>query len=433
MKTEFTPAQLADRATACSEAAIRNCVHCGFCTATCPTYALLGDELDSPRGRIYLIKDMLENERTPSADVVKHIDRCLSCLACMTTCPSDVNYMHLIDHARVYVAQRYRRPWFEVAIRRVLAWGLPHPARLRALLRLAQTTRPIAHLFGAISPTLAAMLRLAPTRLEKTAVQRTEAPPVRRGRVAIVQGCVETVLRPQTRSAMLRLAHRLGFETCFAPGETCCGALVHHMGQEDASLDLARRNVDAWHAEIERGGLDAIVSTVSGCGAMLKQYAHLLRNDVHYTERAARVSALVKDVSEWFAEVAPTLLAPKTLRVAYHSACSLQHGQRVRDAPVQLLRGAGFDVAIPTEAHLCCGSAGVYNILQPEIAARLRDRKLDHLNRLGADVIATGNIGCLMQLRSATPVVHVAELIDWAAGGPPPPELTHLSLEQTTA
>ncbi|WP_380871698.1 glycolate oxidase iron-sulfur subunit [Sphingomonas sp. DBB INV C78] len=429
MQTNFPPALLADPAMAASEAVIRKCVHCGFCTATCPTYVLLGDELDSPRGRIYLMKDMLENEREPTAEVVKHIDRCLSCLSCMTTCPSGVNYMHLVDHARAYIEERYRRPWRDRLFRALLAAVLPYPGRFRfalGLARLAKPATPIVDRIAALRP-LAAMLALAPDHALPKPVTKPAPVPRSRSRVALLQGCAEPVLRPEIRDATVRVLNRAGFDVVFARGEGCCGALVHHMGKDAASLAAARRNVDAWTSEIEKDGLAAIVITTSGCGTTIKDYGFMLRDDPAYAEKAARISALAKDVSEVLIGAELPATHPRGLTVAYHAACSLQHGQKVTDAPRKLLEAAGYTVRTPQEAHLCCGSAGTYNILQPEIAGQLGDRKVANLARLDADIIATGNIGCAMQIgqRAAVPVVHTIELIDWATGGPCPHALTH--------
>ena len=424
MQTHFSPKQLADPDMAASETVIRKCVHCGFCTATCPTYVLLGDELDSPRGRIYLMKEMLEREADPTAEVVKHIDRCLSCLSCMTTCPSGVNYMHLVDHARAYIADRYRRPWRERMLRAVLAWVLPYPGRFRMALALARLARPARPLFG--QGPVGAMLGLAPKRAAPRPSVETPALPAPKGRIAILQGCAEPVLRPEIREATVRLLTRAGYEAVFAQGEACCGALVHHMGMKDAGLDAARRNVDAWTAEIEDQGLDAIVITASGCGVTVKDYGFMLREDAAYAAKAARVSALARDVSELLAEIElPPMTAARALTVAYHPACALQHGQGVTEAPKRLLAEAGFTVRTPVDAHLCCGSAGTYNILQPQIAGQLGDLKVEALEQLKPDVIATGNIGCATQIgvRTRTPVVHTVELLDWASGGPVPKAL----------
>lgn len=428
MRTEFTSEQLADPAMASSEGVIRKCVHCGFCTATCPTYVLLGDELDSPRGRIHLIKDMLENEREPTSRVVKHLDRCLSCLACMTTCPSGVNYMHLVDHARAYINERYQRPFHDRFARAVLAYVLPYQGRFRVAAGLGALFRRFAPLLQRMPWTrpFAAMLRLAPGSLPPPASDTPPDVPGSKGRVAILQGCAEPVLRPQIRAATMRLLARAGYQPVLAAGEGCCGALVHHMGRTEEALNAARRNVDAWHAEMAAGRLAAIVVTASGCGTSVKDYGFMLRGDPDYADKAAQVSALARDVTEFLADIempAPARLP--SVRVAYHSACSLQHGQKVTREPVSLLAQAGFAVLTPAEGHLCCGSAGTYNILQPEIATRLRDRKIAHIEALEPDVVAAGNIGCATQIAagSRVPVVHTVELLDWATGGPVPDAL----------
>jgi len=429
MQTSFTLAQLADPHVAESEKILRKCVHCGFCTATCPTYVTLGNELDSPRGRIYLIKDMLENGRPADEEIVTHIDRCLSCLSCMTTCPSGVNYMHLVDHARVHIEQTYRRPFFDRTIRNLLAMVLPHPARFRAALKLAGLGRPFAGLFGAVKPLrpVAAMLAMAPKKVPaSSAVSRPathNAKGERRGRVALLTGCAQSVLDPGINEATVRLLTRLGVEVVVPQGEGCCGALVHHMGREEAALADARRNVDAWTREIDRGGLDAIIITASGCGTTIKDYGFMLRLDQAYADKAARVSGLAKDVTEFLAAIdLPEPVAKQGLAVAYHSACSMQHGQKITRQPKDLLKRAGFDVREPKEGHLCCGSAGTYNIMQPEIAGKLRARKVGNIEATGAALVATGNIGCMTQIGGGTklPVVHTVELLDWAYGGPKP-------------
>ena len=429
MQTNFSLAQLADPQTARSEQVLRACVHCGFCTATCPTYVLLGDELDSPRGRIYLIKDMLENDRPATAEVAKHVDRCLSCLSCMTTCPSGVHYMHLIDHARDHVEKTYDRPLADRLIRALLARVLPSRSLFRLAIRGAALGRPFTGLFEAVPALrpLAAMLRLAPTRPAARPASENErrfpARGPRRARVALLDGCAQPVLRPEIDEAAIRLMNRLGVEIVRPAGGGCCGSLTHHMGKEDLALADARANVDAWWREIEGEGLDAIIVTTSGCGTTIKDYGHMLRTDPAYAERAAKVSALAKDVSEFLAEhELPAPVIPAGIRVAYHSACSLQHGQKVRTAPKTLLSKVGFTVLEPAEGHLCCGSAGTYNILQPEIAGRLRERKVANIERTQPQIIAAGNIGCMTQIGGGTaiPVVHTVELIDWATGGPAP-------------
>jgi glycolate oxidase iron-sulfur subunit len=427
MRTEFSPAQLADPETATSAQAIRSCVHCGFCTATCPTYVLTGDELESPRGRIYLIKQMLEADAPPSAETVRHIDSCLSCLSCTTTCPSGVDYMHLIDHGRAYVREHHKRPWRERLLRRVLAGILPYPRRMRAALALARLARPLRGVFARFEPLkpLAAMLTLAGRRGDgRVAAEEVPAVTAPKLKIALLKGCAEPALRPEIRAAAIRLLARAGCEVVEVAGEGCCGALVHHMGMADAARDAARRNVNAWTAAIERDGIDAVAVTVSGCGTMLKDYGHLLREDPVYARKAARISAMALDLSELLVRLAPPLAAPEQLTIAYHSPCSLQHGQQIKDAPRQLLEAAGFTVRTPREAHLCCGSAGAYNILQPDTAEALAQRKLANLSALAPDAIVTSNIGCMMQLdRGGAPLLHLAELLDWASGGPKPAAL----------
>ncbi|WP_404933604.1 glycolate oxidase subunit GlcF [Nitratireductor sp. L15S-10] len=429
MQTNFTSEQLSDPQIAEAESILRKCVHCGFCTATCPTYVTLGNELDSPRGRIYLIKDMLENGRAADRETVTHVDRCLSCLACMTTCPSGVNYMHLVDHARAHIEKTYRRPLLDRLVRSVLAQILPYPGRFRAALKLARVGRPFSGLFRKI-PALrpvAAMLELAPDSLPHAANERVSLAGAKRGRVALLTGCAQSVLDPGINAATVRLLARLGIETVQNPeGEGCCGALVHHMGKEDPALEAARRNVDAWMREIENGGLDAIIITASGCGTTVKDYGHMLRLDPDYAGKAARVAALARDITEYLATLdLPEPVVEPGITVAYHSACSMQHGQKISREPRELLHRAGFVVREPREGHLCCGSAGTYNILQPEIAARLRDRKVKNIDATAAALIATGNIGCMTQIRSGTntPIVHTVELLDWAFGGPKPTAL----------
>ncbi len=447
MQTNFSLAQLADPALATSEKILRTCVHCGFCTATCPTYLMLGDELDSPRGRIYLIKDMLENSRPATPDVVQHIDRCLSCLSCMTTCPSGVHYMHLIDHARAYIAKTHRRPPLDRMLRTVLAAILPYPGRFRvalagaflakALLRplgllprpaTTPPTPPLAPGKPSLFAIIGAMLSLAPSRFPARPDREPASAPAqgaRKGRVLVMQGCAQTVLRPSINTAAASVLTRHGIEVVVAKDEGCCGALVHHMGEDTASHAQAKRNIDAWMREIDGEGLDAILITASGCGTTVKDYGFMFASDPAYAEKAARVSALTRDISEYLAtleglEAVRTLDAP----VAYHAACSLQHGQQIKDAPKDLLRRLGVTVKEPLESHICCGSAGVYNILQPEIAGALRDRKAGFLARTKAPLVVAGNIGCLVQLAkgfeahdSAPSVVHLAELVDWLTGG----------------
>jgi glycolate oxidase iron-sulfur subunit len=435
MKTEFSLAQLADPDIKEADKILRACVHCGFCTATCPTYVLLGDELDSPRGRIYLIKQMLEKDEKPTAEVVKHIDRCLSCLACMTTCPSGVNYMHLVDQARVRIERDYARPLIERGLRALLAFVLPRPDLFRWSMRLARLGRPFAALLpaarpDAVSPTLLsrikAMLALSPGRLPPPGPAPGSvfaAAGKRRGRVALLQGCAQQVLAPRINQAAINVLTRHGVEVVLVRDEQCCGALTHHMGQDGDALARARANVTAWQREAEQSGLDAILVTTSGCGTVIKDYGYMLREDRDYAASAARISAMARDITEYLADIE---LKPSSqngdIKVAYHAACSLQHGQKITTAPKELLSKNGFVVKDVPESHLCCGSAGTYNILQPELAGRLRDRKVANIASVEPDVIAAGNIGCMVQIAGGTsvPVVHTIELLDWATGGPRP-------------
>ncbi|SOC34941.1 glycolate oxidase iron-sulfur subunit [Rhizobium subbaraonis] len=428
MQTNFTAEQLADPHVATSEKILRKCVHCGFCTATCPTYVTLGNELDSPRGRIYLIKDMLENGRPADEQVVTHIDRCLSCLSCATTCPSGVDYMHLVDHARMHIENTYRRPFWNRVTRNVLAAVLPYPARFRMALHAAAFGRPFAGFLKKVRglEAFGAMLDLAPRKVPRPSPSARPgthpAAGARRGRVAILSGCAQPVLKPEINEATIRLLTRLGVEVVAPAGEVCCGSLVHHMGREEQALEAARRNVDVWLREVENGGLDAVIITASGCGTTIKDYGFMLRHDAAYAEKAARVSALAKDVTEYLATLDLPQQEMKRVNVTYHSACSMQHGQKITMLPKMLLKAAGFTVRDPAEGHLCCGSAGTYNILQPEISQKLKARKVRNLEATKPDVIATGNIGCITQIATGTevPIVHTIELLDWAYGGEKP-------------
>jgi len=431
VRTEFSLAQLADPDTAASEKILRACVHCGFCTATCPTYVLLGDELDSPRGRIYLIKNMLEGGGPVGAETVKHIDRCLSCLACMTTCPSGVNYMHLVDHGRHHIETHYRRPWTERLLRYWLGRILTQPGLMRAALQAARLVKPFAGLFpNRLRPLVSLTPEVIPAVSPVDRPQIFPAEGERRMRVALLPGCAQQVLAPEINEATIRLLTRLGAEVVVAPGSGCCGALPHHLGDEAPALALARANVDAWEKARETGELDAVVANASGCGTMLKDYGFLLRTDPAYAEKAARIAALARDISEVVSDLGLRGAAPiAKLRIAYHSACSLQHGQKIDRVPRALLTAAGFEVVDVPEGHLCCGSAGTYNLLQPELAAALRDRKLANIALTRADVVAAGNIGCITQLArdAPIPVVHTVELLDWASGGPRPAKLSPIA------
>jgi glycolate oxidase iron-sulfur subunit len=427
MQTSFTLAQLADPDIAEADKILRACVHCGFCTATCPTYVLLGDEADSPRGRIYLIKDMLENDRPATEEVVKHIDRCLSCLSCMTTCPSGVHYMHLVDHARAHIEQTYRRPLADRLLRAVLARVLPDRRLFRLSMNAARLARPLAPLLAAIGlKRPAAMLRLAPAPAAgRPASGRQVYPAVgpRRARVALLSGCVAAVSFPGINDAAIRVLNRHGVDVVLTAGEGCCGSLVHHLGRELDATAAARANIEAWTREIDGEGLDAILTTSAGCGSTMKDYGFMLRNEPFYAEKAAAAAALVRDISQFLVQLSiAETAAVSRLVVAHHAACSLQHGQKITREPKELLSKLGFVVKDVSEGHLCCGSAGTYNMLQPELAGRLRDRKVANIEKIAPDVIAAGNIGCITQIAAGTsiPVVHPIELIDWATGGPRP-------------
>jgi glycolate oxidase iron-sulfur subunit len=428
MQTNFTTEQLKDPHIAEANGILRNCVHCGFCTATCPTYLLLGDELDSPRGRIYLIKNMLEKNEPATVETVKHIDRCLSCLACMTTCPSGVNYMHLIDQARVHVEDTYKRPLFERLLRNILAFTMPRPKLFSLALMGARIAKPLFPLLGVKQ--LTALASLVP---ERPATREDLGPPnvypaagKKLGRVALLMGCVQSVVEPAINAATIRLLTRLGYEVVVSGDEACCGSLTHHMGKEADALARAKRSVDQW----TEADVDAVIVTASGCGTTIKDYGFMLRLDETYAGPAAAISKKARDIVEFLADKMPAA-EPQKLRVAYHSACSMQHGQKMGTKAQDLLRRAGFEVVDVPEGHLCCGSAGTYNIMQPEIAGKLRDRKVANILSTAPDLIATGNIGCITQIATGTkiPIVHSIELLDWAYGGPKPSKLKRLSGE----
>jgi glycolate oxidase iron-sulfur subunit len=419
MQTLFTPEQLADPMTARSNAVLRSCVHCGMCTATCPTYQVLGDELDSPRGRIYLMKDMLESGRPADERTVRHIDRCLGCLSCMTTCPSGVHYAHLVDHARAHIEKTYRRPVMERLIRGALARILPYPGRFRLALLGARIARPFRRLVP--DARLRAMLDMVPQTIPPVSrnddAQTFPAMSEKRMRVALMTGCAQRALNTDINDATIRLLTRLGCEVVIPRGMGCCGALTHHMGMTDRAHASAHANIAAFMAVT---GLEAVVINTSGCGTTVKDYANMMPGD----SDAAKVAAMAVDVTELLVRLGLPKGA-QDLRVAYHAACSLQHGQQVKTAPKDLLKQAGFTVVEPADSHLCCGSAGTYNLLQPAISGELKSRKVATLQATKPDVIATGNIGCMMQIGSGTtvPIVHTVELLDWATGGPKPKAL----------
>ncbi|MCX8500166.1 MAG: glycolate oxidase subunit GlcF [Alphaproteobacteria bacterium] len=407
---------------------IGSCVHCGMCTATCPTFVLLGDELDSPRGRIYLIKSLLEADEPASPEFVTHIDRCLSCLSCRTTCPSEVDYMRLVDHARVHIEKTYRRPWLDRWKRSLLAATLPYPARVRRLFQFGIAMRPLLRWLPApLVPRLVRVgLGLLPVALpEPNPVAAAEEGAGRepRLRVTILEGCAQSVLAPEINRAAASLLRKLGCAVLPVADTGCCGALTHHLGREDETLALIKRLIDRWWPLTQAaGGLDRIVITTSGCGTVIKDWGYLLRDEPDYAARAQRLASLARDITEVVAELirdSPLPLkaerpADLPRRVSYHSACSLQHGQGIKEQPVRLLEAAGFVVTPVAESHLCCGSAGTYNLLQPVLALQLRDRKLGNILAHQPEAIVSGNLGCMTHLGSGTelPVFHIAQLLD---------------------
>ncbi|HRH82031.1 MAG TPA: glycolate oxidase subunit GlcF [Thiobacillaceae bacterium] len=389
-----------------AEAILRACVHCGFCNATCPTYQLLGDELDGPRGRIYLMKQMLEGRRV-TARTRTHLDRCLTCRNCETTCPSGVQYGRLVDIGRALLEQRAPRPLPERLARDGLRRGLQAPLLFNPLLKAGQGVRGLlpGFLRGHVPPALSP---------QGGGGQNLMRPTTRHARrMLVLEGCVQPGLAPETNAAAARVLDRLGIQLVATPGAGCCGAIDQHLAATGDALNAMRRNIDAWWPEIEKGA-EAVVMTASGCGATVKEYGHHLRHDARYAEKARRVSELTRDLGEVLAAEDLSALRKGTARrIAFHPPCSLQHGQQVRGVIEAILAGLGHELVPVDEAHLCCGSAGTYSLLQPEIAGRLRERKLDNLQARGPELIATANIGCQMHLKAdaAVPVVHWITLL----------------------
>jgi glycolate oxidase iron-sulfur subunit len=420
VQTTFTQDQLAQPEVAEADGILKTCVHYGFCTGTCPTYVLFRDENDSPRGRIDLIRAMLEKGGPPDPKTVHHLDRCLSCFACMTTCAVKVDYAHLIDIARSHIERTFRRPWADRLLRRLLALTLPYPRRFLAALLLARAARPFVRLMPGRLPNLIDMTRERPIRprLLAPGEYRAEGKPVMR--VALLTGCAQQALDRNINVATIRVLQRHGCTVLVAEGAGCCGALPLHMGFNRHAKTLASANVEAWSRLLD-SGLDSVVVNASGCGTTVKDYGHLLGTDA-----AERIAAMTRDITEILATLKLSVTGPvRPYRVAYHDACSLQHGQRVIDQPRQLLKAAGFNVLDVPEKHFCCGSAGTYNLLQPEIANALGQRKATHVESVDPDIIAAGNLGCMVQIGrfSTIPIVHTVELIDWATGGSMPEAL----------
>jgi glycolate oxidase iron-sulfur subunit len=434
MQSNESSAQLADPALAEADAIIKTCDHFGFCTATCPTYSITHDENESPRGRIDLIRAMLATPEPPDAATVKHLDTCLSCLACVTTCGAKVDYMHLIDYARDHIDRHYQRPWGDRLFRSLIAAAVPHRRRFRLAVRLGQRAARLARL---MPPRLTQLLDLLPPQASRAIPEVSSgtypAQGATRWRVALLAGCAQRVLAPQINSATVRLLNRLGCEVSIVEGTECCGALALHMGRAAQGRKAAKRNINAWIARREHAALDAIIVNTSGCGTIMKDYDHVFQHDAQYREHARLIASLTVDVCEFLNRIGmPPASISTHYKVAYHDACSLRNGQRITREPRRLLRTAGFHVVDVPEAHFCCGSAGTYNLLQPKTARHLGERKARHAESTGADVLALGNVGCLTQLSryTALPIVHTVELLDWATGGPMPPILDGKPLRQ---
>ena len=435
MQTHFSEEQLRDKDNKSSEKILRKCVHCGFCNATCPTYQILGDELDGPRGRIYLIKDMLENNKPANDKIVKHIDRCLSCYGCMTTCPSGVNYMHLIDHGRNHIEKTYKRPFKDRVIRDFLSKVLSNSTYFKAIAILTQLVRPFRFLF---SKKLSKMISLMPKKFPKKTLSRkriyspeNKKKPV--ARVVLLAGCVQKVISPQINEACIRLLNRHNIEVVIPKQIKCCGSLNHHLGKSELAYSIFKNNISIWYDEYLNNGLDAIISNTSGCGTTLKDYGFIFRSDKDFKKKAKKISELTKDITEYLNEniklnFIKKKANEKTYKIAYHSACSMQHGQKIHDVPINLIKKTGNEVLDIPDGHLCCGSAGTYNLLQSDIANRLLKNKISNIEKIKPQIISTGNIGCITQIAQETkiPILHTVEIIDWYTGGPKPKILENL-------
>ena len=429
METNFSENQLKNKDIKSSEKILRKCVHCGFCNATCPTYNLLGDELDGPRGRIYLIKDMIENNKPANEKIVKHIDRCLSCYSCMTTCPSGVNYMHLIDHGRNHIEKTYERPFNEKFIRNFLSWALPNARNFRLITFLIFLAKPFSLVFP---KKIKEMIKLMPSNVPKKTLPSMEIYTAQNrkkpiARVALLTGCVQKVISPQINEASIRLLNRHGIEVVVPKPIECCGSLNHHLGKEKIAKETFKKNINIWYEEYLKEGLDAIISNTSGCGTTIKDYGFIFRHDKEFKKKAKKISELAKDISEYLDEnvklnFVQSSNAGKKYKIAYHSACSMQHGQKVHNEPINLIKKTGNKVVEIPKGHICCGSAGTYNLLQSDIAKDLLKDKIENINKVDPEIILTGNIGCITQIANGTkiPVLHTVEIIDWYTGGPKP-------------
>jgi len=435
METHFSKNQLKDEQNKSSEKNFRKCVHCGFCNSTCPTYNLLGNELDGPRGRIYLIKDMLENNKPANEKIVKHIDRCLSCYGCMTTCPSGVNYMHLIDHGRSHIEKTFKRNFKDRLIRNFLSLTLSKAINFKIVLILTRLIRP----FHFILPKkIRNIINLMPSKIpKKTLSKMTIYPPYKRkkpvARVALLTGCVQKVISPQINEATIRLLNRHGIEVIVSKGIDCCGSLNYHLGKSDLAKKNFKKNISIWYEEYLKNGLDAVISNTSGCGTTLKDYGFIFKSDKDFKKKAKKISELTKDISEYLDEnVKLNFLQDmkniKGYKIAYHSACSMQHAQKVHSIPINLIKKTGNEVFDIPDGHLCCGSAGTYNLLQNDIAKKLLEDKISNIEKVKPQFITTGNIGCITQIAQGTkiPILHTVEIIDWYTGGPKPDILKKL-------
>ena len=431
MQTSFTDRQLLDKDNKNSETIIRKCVHCGMCNATCPTYGINGEELEGPRGRIYLIKDMLENKKPATKEITKHIDSCLSCYSCMTTCPSGVNYMHLIDHGRNYVEETYKRPFFDRLFRNILSFVLPRPNVFLLMAFSSKIIKPFSFLFPQF---LRNALNLMPSKIPGKKIKEKKIYEVTNGkkvsRVALLTGCVQRVISPEINESTIRLLNRHNVEVVVMPDINCCGSLNHHLGKKKLAHKSFKNNIESWHEEYLKNGLDAIISNTSGCGTTLKDYGHIFKNDKDLKKKAKKISELTKDITEYLDEnlkLNININSEKKYRIAYHSACSMQHGQKVHNQPKELISKTGNEVLEIPEGHLCCGSAGTYNILHQKMAKSLLENKVKNIEKISPDFISTGNIGCMTQISSGTriPIIHTVELLDWFTGGPKPYKLNN--------
>jgi len=435
MQTNFSTKQLKEEENKSSEKILRKCVHCGFCNATCPTYQLLGDELDGPRGRIYLIKDMLEKNKPANEKIVKHIDRCLSCYSCMTTCPSGVNYMHLIDHGRNYIEKTYKRPFRERFIRDFLSKILSNPFYFKLISILTLIVKPFNFIFP---KKIRNMINLMPLSFPRKTLPQSnlyladnKKKPV--ARVALLTGCVQKVISPQINEATIRLLNRHGIEVIVPKEINCCGSLNQHLGKEKNARNLFKKNINVWYEEYIKNGLDAIITNTSGCGTTMKDYGFIFRSDKDFKKRAKKISQLTKDITEYINENIKLNFIKNSgeeqkYRIAYHSACSMQHGQKIHNEPINLIKKTGNEVIEIPDGHICCGSAGTYNLLQNDIAEKLLKNKISNIEKIKPEIISTGNIGCITQIASGTkiPILHTVEIIDWYTGGPKPKILKKL-------